>query len=129
MNQGGFLFIKKDHFQIDRLFDELIHNPWSEKKFHPHADFYETEASYVFEADCPGMTIDDINLTISGDTLEISGERLIRSEIHLGSHHFRERSYGKFYRSLQIPADADRENISAEMNHGVLRVILNKLKI
>ena len=128
MKDRGFLFVRNDNLQIDRLFDELIHHPWSGKTFNPDFDLYETEESYIYEADCPGMTIEDIHLSLSGDTLEIYGERKVQKEYDFGSMHFRERTYGKFYRSIPLSADIDRDTIRADMDRGVLRIYLHKLK-
>ena len=127
MNQG-FLYIRKNDFHIEKLFDELIHFPWSENQFQPHFDLFETSDEYIFEADCPGMTIQDIHLNIRNNLLIISGERTLNSGIDFGNFRFRERMHGKFIRTIELPVDANREDIHAEMNHGVLQVKLMKLK-
>ena len=127
MKNRGFLYIRKDAFHIDRLFDELIHHPWHNREFKPFFDLIETADSYIFEADCPGMTIEDIHLSLKGDILEVSGERKIKITLHHGNLHFRERSYGKFLRAIQLPSDSDKDSIRTEMDHGVLRIFIKKM--
>ncbi len=81
--------------------------------------------NYRLELSLPGWTKADINLKVEEDTLKISGEKnrtLAEGEKFLR----RELNFGKFERSFQLPEDVDQEQISAEFQNGVLKVVLAK---
>lgn len=127
MKNPGFLNILHDELHIDKLFEELIHIPWRKKEFNPSFDLYETEDYYIFEVDCPGMTMENIHISLKGNAVEVSGERFLQTQMNTRNHHIKERAYGKFIRIIQLPTDVDRDSIKSEMDHGVLRIYLSKL--
>ncbi|EGD80962.1 hsp16-like protein, variant [Salpingoeca rosetta] len=91
-------------------------------------DIYETDDSYVFITDCPGLSSKDVHVRVTTDLLQLSGERKQRTT-GTGQHfHRMERSFGTFCRTFRLPAGTDVENVKATCEHGVLTVTVAKDK-
>jgi HSP20 family protein len=89
---------------------------------HPLADLRETDRGYELCVDLPGMKAKDIELTMRGDMLYVSGEKAEESENGQGSYRFSERRFGRFERGFALPPGADRSSIEARFEDGVLRI-------
>lgn len=88
----------------------------------PAIDVQQCGGKLVVSAELPGLKRDEVKVELSGDTLTIEGERKQEhKEDHQGFHRF-ERSYGRFYRSLQLPQGAQTDQVKAEMQDGLLKV-------
>jgi HSP20 family protein len=92
----------------------------------PKTDIYEEEDKVVLEMEVPGLHEEDINLTIEGNTLTISGERRQKQERKKGRYQRVERYYGSFSRSFTLPASVDPNSIQASHEHGVLHISMSK---
>lgn len=89
-------------------------------------DVKETKDAYVFKADLPGVKEQDIDLSLTGNRLTISGKRE-REEKHEDERMFTwERSWGSFTRSFTLPEGVDAEHVSADLRDGVLTVNVPK---
>lgn len=98
--------------------------------FGPNLDLLESENDVVLKFDIPGMKNEDINISLSGSILTISGEKKQEHEIIGEKRDFRicERTYGSFTRSVQLPSQVDSDNIDATYKDGVLTVTVKKTK-
>jgi HSP20 family protein len=94
----------------------------------PDADIHETDNQYVVKLDIPGMEKTNIDIETKGDQLVISGEKQSSAESDDQANHYykKERSIGYFSRAILLPEDADKNNINAEYNNGVLTVKIAK---
>jgi len=94
--------------------------------FPPVNIFEDNEGGTVIIAEAPG--INPAKLIVSGNrnTLTISGERVHESVEDLKGYHRRERRFGKFSRSIQLPTDLDMSTASASYQAGVLSVRVRK---
>jgi len=88
--------------------------------FAPAFDVKETKEGYLFKADLPGMKESDIDITLSGNRLNISGKRDAEKQEKTDTYYMYERSYGSFARSFTLPEDVNAQNIHAELRDGVL---------
>jgi HSP20 family protein len=97
-------------------------------RFTPDFEVKETEDGFVFKADVPGMKEKDIEVTMTGNRLTISGKREADEEENTDIYYARERSYGGFTRAFTLPEGTDDGNnrIRAEVNQGVLMLFLPK---
>jgi HSP20 family protein len=94
--------------------------------FVPEFDVKESNDSYTFTADLPGIKESDVEVSITGSTLAVSGKRE-EEETQEGERYYCcERSYGEFRRSFALPEGADPDSASAEFKDGVLRVVMHK---
>ena len=117
------------------FFNDFFDNDWMERSnaTAPAINVLENEKSYDLELAAPGMTREDFNVTLdeNGD-LVINMEKKQENKEENGekkhAHYLRcEFSYSKFQQTMLLPDDADREKISAQVEHGVLKVNIPKI--
>ena len=89
---------------------------------HPLADLRETEGGHELAIDLPGMKAQDIELTIRGDMLFVSGEKAGEQQDRQGAYRFSERRVGRFERGFALPPGTDRTRIEASFQDGVLKI-------
>jgi HSP20 family protein len=94
----------------------------------PTVDVSETEKEIIVSAEIPGVEAKNIDVNLDGSVLTIKGERKREREEKEESFHRIERSYGSFYRALQLTSEVDGERIKATYKKGVLRITLPKTK-
>ena len=122
--------------EMDRVFDSFLGRRWvnppavfsgdSVGLAVPSIDVRESETEIVVEAEVPGMTEADIDVTLNNGLLTIKGEKKSEREEKKDDYHLTERSYGKFQRSFRVPDTVDEDNINAKLDQGVLHVTLAK---
>ncbi len=88
----------------------------------PNADIFARGDDLVIRFELAGVSEEDIDISLTGGVLTVSGER--RSELDEDEVHFytRERSYGNFRRSMNLPEGVDRGKISASFQDGMLEL-------
>lgn len=97
-------------------------------RFLPAVDVYEDDQGLVFEAELPGVRMEDVELELEKDVLTLRGERkLERKSGDEGSWRV-ERRYGRFERAFRLPDAVDASTAQAEMKDGVLAVRFEKKK-
>ena len=114
-----------------RLFDSYMNGDAqgeevSTRTWLPPVDIQETEDGYRFNAELPGLTKDDIEITLENNVLRLSGERKLEKEAKKESFHRIERTYGAFSRSFTLPARVDAEKVQAAFENGVLTIMVPK---
>lgn len=92
----------------------------------PPVDIYETPTGFVLTAELPGMKNSEIDIKVVDGTLILRGERRWEQDVPGENIHRLESSYGKFERTFSLSESIDADNISAELDRGVLKVILPK---
>jgi HSP20 family protein len=133
--QSGELMRQADPFRMMR--DMLRWDPFREMEpifpanlqfgFSPDIEVKETAESYLFKADVPGVKESEINVSLTGNRLTISGERNEEKEEKTETYYSCERKYGNFSRSYTLPEGIDAEHIRAELKAGVLTVAVPKV--
>lgn len=92
----------------------------------PAVDFVERDGEYEVQAELPGMTIADVEVTLGDGMLTIKGEKTSERKEDKAGYHLHERSFGQFRRALQVPHGVDAEKVTAVLEHGILKVTLPK---
>ena len=128
--------IRYEAAPVATLFDELENLlntgfSWSGRdlagSLYPLVDITESDTGYRIAADLPGLSKEDIHVSVENDVLTISGEKKREEEKHeKGRYYHYERSFGKFSRSFTLPANVDSANIEAKFANGVLEINLKK---
>jgi HSP20 family protein len=95
-------------------------------EFMPSFEVRETPDSYVFKADLPGVKEEDIEISVTGNRLTISGQRQQEERLECETYYAIERSYGSFSRTFTLPEGCDLEHVKAELKGGVLTVVVPK---
>jgi HSP20 family protein len=96
------------------------------RTWNPRLDLAETEKEIIITAELPGLEEKDVNVSLSGDQLVISGEKRDDKEEHNKTFHRIERNWGSFQRVLPLYWEVDRNNVRAVFSKGVLTVTLTK---
>jgi len=115
---------------MDRLFENFFGGepgrPSGGGAWSPDVDVSETEREIVVRAELPGLDPSNVEVTVQGDALVLSGEKKEEREETSGPYRVSERRYGSFSRSVALPASADPEKIEADYDHGLLTVRIGK---
>jgi len=94
----------------------------------PPINIWLGENSVVVTAELPGVTGDDVNLSLQEDVLTLSGKREPKPQQQNVSWQRRERAYGSFSRAVQLPFRVDPDKVQASFNNGVLEIELQRLE-
>jgi len=93
-----------------------------ESGFAPAFEVWETPEAFVFEADLPGVEEKDVDISVTGNRLTVSGERHSEQREERGNYYALERSYGSFSRSFTLPEGVDADSVDAGLANGVLTI-------
>jgi HSP20 family protein len=89
-------------------------------------DIRENDKELVLEAELPGMDAKDINIMLRDGVLSLKGEKKSERDEKKETYHLVERSYGAFERSFQLPDTVNEDQIKADFEKGVLRIVMPK---
>ena len=92
----------------------------------PSVDVYETGDRFVVHAELPGVSADQVDISVEDSTLTIQGERRFYEGVDEGSFHRLERRFGPFARTLALPQTADPNRIEASFDAGILTIEIPK---
>ena len=92
----------------------------------PALELTEKGDAYRLSVELPGVDESDVELSIRDGALSLCGEKRAEVEQEQGGVHRTERRYGRFERTLPLPADVDEERVEARFTRGVLHVTLPK---
>jgi len=90
-------------------------------------DVYQTDEDIVIKSTIAGVTVDDIDISITNDMVTIKGKRKPDEAIDQSDYYYQELYWGPFSRSVILPEDIDVEKASASMKNGILTLRLPKL--
>jgi HSP20 family protein len=92
----------------------------------PDVDLMESKDGYTLRAELPGVSKEDVKVTLAEAVLTLSGEKKFEQEVKNENFHRSERVYGKFSRSFRLPHPIDADKIQAEYRDGVLTLTVPK---
>lgn len=116
----------RDLRSVEDGFDRLTGRAFSRDRWVPALDVRESDDRFEVTLDLPGLEPDDVKVTFEDGMLTVSGRRRFSSEDTGETWHRIERSFGTFARSIRLPQTADREEIEATFDRGVLTVSVPK---
>jgi len=130
--------------EMDRLFDRMLSPNWMhpmrwawpglaerrtpftfEGKL-PRVDIIDREMEVVLRIEAPGVSKDDLEVSLNDNTVTIRGKTKHDATEEKGEYYRREMSYGEFTRTVALPSEVDREKAKAKFKDGVLELILPK---
>jgi HSP20 family protein len=113
---------------VNRLFEESFvpSAPGAASGFVPALDLSETPEAYFVEMAVPGMKAEDLNVTVENGVLTVSGEVKQNAETKERNFHRVERRYGRFSRSVSLPAAVRGDAIEAKLESGILFLSIPK---
>ena len=114
-----------DLYDLNREMNRIFSGYQNNKSNWAETNVYENNNGYVVVSKLPGLSKDDVNITLKDNSLQISGERK-KEEMKGESVHLIERFSGKFERNFILNDKIDAGNIEAEMKNGLLMIKLPK---
>lgn len=143
-NDKNVLARREDPFytfrrEMDQMFDDFFGSgfgltPYNRGgfmegfgSFTPQVDMTENEKEVKITAELPGLEEKDLDISLTGDTLTISGEKKAEKEDKGDNYYRMERSYGSFHRSIPLPTEVDTDKCNATFKNGVLQITLPKV--
>jgi HSP20 family protein len=116
---------------MDRLFEDSFVSPTGWRTLAvgqawPLIDVYETNDHVVVSAALPGIGPEDVDITLTGQTLTIRGELKPPESVERSQYLYQERRYGTFHRQLTLPVRVQSDQIEASFEHGVLTLDIPK---
>ncbi len=119
---------------MDKMINNVFENDWnfpvrSKTNWSTAVDVKESGNSFTLTADIPGLTKKEVKVNITDGILSISGERKFEDEKESGNYHYRERRYGSFSRTFNLPETVNEEDISASFKNGILSIELPKHEV
>jgi len=117
--------------EMNRLFDNFFRGDVKDgdlamSSWTPAIDIAEHDNEYIVKAELPGVSRDDVKITLESNILTIRGEKRIDKETKEENYHRIERSYGSFQRSFTLPTTVKNDKIDAVYKDGILTVSLPK---
>ena len=114
--------------QMDWLSEGFTRGPWSTPSagVFPLMNVTEDKYNYYVRAELPGLKADELDISVTGDTLSIGGERKLPSEDEKAQYHRREKEAGRFSRIVTLPSQIDTGKVEARCTDGILMVTLPK---
>ena len=91
---------------------------------YPALNIWSNEEGLVVNAEVPGIDVEDIDISVVGETLTLSGARKSEDLEEGARYHRQERGYGKFNRSVELPFPVDIDKVEATFKNGVLHISL-----
>ncbi len=118
---------------VDSLFDERFFAPYRLLTFGPAEttpiDMYHTENDVVIKATLPGVKPDEVDVSLTGDTLTIRGKTKAEERIERKDYFYREHRYGAFYRSVTLPMGLKTDKAEAKFEDGILTLTIPKSEV
>lgn len=115
---------------MDRLFEDSFVSPMTWRTLAgtnwPPVDVYETPNEVVVTASLPGLQPEDVDISITGQTLSLSGEFKAHESVDGGQYVYQERRFGAFQRQIQLPVRVQSEHADATYENGVLTLHVPK---
>lgn len=127
--------------EMERMFSRMMGRPFSRgwlEPFHsewpamrtelPRVDVVDRDREIMVRAEVPGVAKDDLEVTMSGNTVTFRGATHHEQEKEEGEYHYRETSRGEFCRTVTLPADVDSDHARAKYKDGMVELVLPKLQ-
>jgi len=110
--------------EMNRLFNNYSPSMPRNAPSYPAINIWANEDSQIITAEMPGIEASDIDIDVTADSLTISGERNPDTTSNGKSYHRRERDFGMFSRTIQLPFMVDTNKVKAIFTDGILHITL-----
>lgn len=99
---------------------------WGNEALWPLLNIAEDEKTFMVKAEVPGCKPEDIEISVTGNTMTITGEKKEKAEEKKENYYHVESRYGSFRRTLTLPNEVDSDKVDAKCEDGILVIILPK---
>jgi HSP20 family protein len=115
---------------VDNFFNDFGERPFrpTSQSFSPSLNMTENDTAFTVAVEVPGVAENDIDITLTQNTLTIKGEKKEEQEEKTDQYYHFERQYGSFCRHIPLPPNTiDQDNVTASFDKGILTITLPKL--
>lgn len=115
--------------EMERMFRDALgsnRTPATAGAFAPALDVEETEDVFTLVIELPGVSPDDVDITLEESVLTVSGERRFYDEKEAEGFRRVERSFGRFHRAVRLPDRVDGNKVEADYRDGLLTIVVPK---
>jgi HSP20 family protein len=113
--------------EVGRLFETFEPlTSWRVARPFPPLNLYDSGEAYVLTAQLPGVGPEDLDLSITGETLTLKGERKRPEGVSEESYRRQERQFGRWARTVTLPDRVEADKVAASFRNGILTVTLPK---
>ena len=116
--------------EMDNMVNSVFGRDWNfpakRTDWAPAVDVKETDDLFLITADIPGLTKKDVKVNIANSKITIAGDVKVDAGEDNSRYHYRERRYGSFKRTFNLPESINEEKISASFKNGILEIALPK---
>lgn len=126
-----FRDMRRMHDMLDRIMDRTVLDTGVDSGLHEDilpVDVFQTDDDVVIEATAPGIKSDDLDISVTADSVTIRGEISEEREEEGRRYHVRERRYGSYARSIALPTPVNAEKANAVFENGILTLTLPKVE-
>jgi len=124
-------------WEAEKWFEDVFRKPFSlgmlsglkfpgTEEFNPSVDIFEEKNDLVVRAELPGIKKEDIDVTLTDDTITIAGEKKKEKEVEKKNHYRWECSYGSFVRTFTLPTEVQTDKAKTQFKEGVLEIRMPK---
>ncbi len=113
-----------DVLELRNMFDDFFKSSNVRRRNYPYTALYEGDDEIAIKAIVPGVTSEDISIELADNTLIIEGEK--KADYTDNPYLRKERSFGKFKKSVKLPYRVESDKVDAELKDGILTVRLHK---
>ena len=99
---------------------------FSDNAWLPAVELVEEDEEFVLTAELPGVSKDNVDLSVDDNVLTLKGEKKTHHEETTDRMHIRERGYGTFDRSFVLPKNVDAGKIRADFHDGLIEIHMPK---
>jgi HSP20 family protein len=110
--------------EMNRVFDNSLSGAYYRADNSPSMNIFTSEDEVLVNAEVPGVDIKDLEISVVGNNLTISGNRDPEVSDENTTYHRQERISGYFSRSIELPYQVDSEKTEASLEDGVLKIVL-----
>lgn len=128
-NDGEMHPVSQMRWGWDRLFDRLLDDAWVSSAGAAHGlpmDISVSDERIRVKAEVPGIDPKDLDISLAGDVLTLSGRKVDEDEPANGTRYCTERHFGSYRRAVKLPCPVDPDQVSAEHRNGVVTITLQK---
>ena len=121
------MLVRLDYPQtFNNLIENILTQDFAPRHSHPAIDIAEYENESIVVAELPGVKKDELRITFENDVLTVAGERKPYEMPRDGRVLLNEMRLREFSRSIEFPHAVDGDKISADLQNGILKIVVPK---
>jgi len=110
--------------RLQRRMDRMMNRSYRHAPAFPAMNIWTNNEGAIVSAEIPGINVDDLDISVVGETLTLNGSRQLEQMDENSRYHRQERGYGNFTRSIELPFQVEGDKVEAIYKNGVLKISL-----